>query len=54
VDQGTLHKTRDTETYKVGRSLKHMGTGRKFLNRTPMASGVISRQMEPHKIAKLL
>jgi hypothetical protein len=34
---------------KVGKSLKHMGTGEIFLNRTPMA-----QQMVPHKIAKLL
>jgi hypothetical protein len=28
---------------KVGKSLKYMGTGEKFLNRTPMASAVRSR-----------
>ena len=28
---------------KVGKSLKHMGTGEKFLNRTPMACAVRSR-----------
>ena len=41
---------------KVGKSLKDMGTGEKFLNRTAMACAVRSRilQMGPHKIAKLL
>jgi hypothetical protein len=45
VDQGTPHKTRDTETYrqKVGTSLEDMGTGGKFLNRTSMAYAVRSR-----------
>jgi hypothetical protein len=28
---------------KVGKSLEHMGTGEKFLNRTPMACDVSSR-----------
>jgi hypothetical protein len=39
VDQGTPHKTRDTETYRgeSGGSLEDMGTGEKFLNRTAMA-----------------
>jgi hypothetical protein len=38
VDQGPPHKTRDTETYRGerGKSLEHMGTGEKFLNRTTM------------------
>ena len=45
MDQGAPHKTRDTETYrrKVGRSLKDIGTGEKFLNRTAMACAVRSR-----------
>jgi hypothetical protein len=46
VDQGPPHKTRDTETYKGesgGKSLEHIGTGEKFLNRTPMAWVVRSR-----------
>jgi hypothetical protein len=45
VDQGTPHKTRDTETYREesGESLKDMGTGEKFLNRTTMACDVRSR-----------
>jgi hypothetical protein len=38
VDQRMPHKTRDTETYReVGKSLKDMSTGERFLNRTPMA-----------------
>jgi hypothetical protein len=28
---------------KVGKSLEHMGTGEKFLNRTPMACDIRSR-----------
>jgi hypothetical protein len=45
VDQGTPHKTRDTKTYRGerGESLKDMGTGEKFLNRTPVACAVRSR-----------
>jgi hypothetical protein len=39
VDQRPPHKTRDTEE-KVGKSLKNMGTGEKFLNRTAMACAV--------------
>jgi hypothetical protein len=40
----------------VGRSLEHMGTGEKFLNKTPMAYALISRikKIGPHKIAKVL
>jgi hypothetical protein len=40
VDQGSPHKTRDTENYRGesgGKSLEHMGTGDIFWNRTPMA-----------------
>jgi hypothetical protein len=42
VDQGTPHKTRDTETYRgeIVKSLEDMGTGEKFLNRTAMACAV--------------
>jgi hypothetical protein len=42
VDQGTPHKTRDTETYRgeCGKSLEDMGTGEKFLNRTAITSAV--------------
>jgi hypothetical protein len=42
VDHGTPHKTRDNETYRGenGESLKDMGTGEKFLNRTTMACTV--------------
>ena len=45
MDQGTPHKTRDTETYRgeSGKSLEDMGTGGKFLNRTAMACAVRSR-----------
>jgi hypothetical protein len=41
---------------KVGKSLEHMSTGEKFLNRTPMAYAVRSRidKCESHKIAKFL
>jgi hypothetical protein len=35
---------------KVGKRLEDMGTGERFLKRTPMACAVRS----PHKIAKLL
>jgi hypothetical protein len=42
MDQGPPHKTRYAETYreKAGKSLEHMGTGEKFLNRTPIAWAV--------------
>jgi hypothetical protein len=42
VDQGTPHKTRDSETYRgeSGESFEDMGTGGKFLNRTAMACAV--------------
>jgi hypothetical protein len=46
VDQGPLHETRYTETNgnkKVGKSLKHMGTGGNSLNRTPIAFALRSR-----------
>ena len=45
MDQGPPQKTIDTETYRgeSGESLKDMGTGEKFLNRTPMAWAVRSR-----------
>jgi hypothetical protein len=45
VDQGTPHKTRDTETHmeKVGKSFKDIDTGEKFQNRTPMVCVVRSR-----------
>jgi hypothetical protein len=45
MDQGTPHKTRDMKLIevKVGKSLKDMGSGRKFLNRTAMACAVRSR-----------
>ena len=45
MDQRTPHKTRDTEIYRgeSGESLKDMGTGGKFLNRTAMACVVRSR-----------
>jgi hypothetical protein len=38
---------------QVGKSLKHIGTREKFLNKLPIACAVISG-MEPHKTAKLL
>lgn len=39
VDQGAQHETRHTESIeeKVGNSLECIGTGKFFLNRTPMA-----------------
>jgi hypothetical protein len=39
VDQGTLHKTTDPETYRgeSGENLEDMDTGEKFLNRIAMA-----------------
>jgi hypothetical protein len=42
VDQGTPHKTRDTETYREesGEKAQDMVTGGKFLNRTAMACAV--------------
>jgi hypothetical protein len=42
VDQGTSHKTRDTETYKgeSGEKPRRYGHGGKFLNRTAMACAV--------------
>jgi hypothetical protein len=45
VDQGTPHKTKDTETYRVesGENPRDMGTGEKFLYRTAMACAVRSR-----------
>ena len=45
MDQGTPHKTRDTETYRGEsvESLENIGTGEKFLNRTAMACAVRSR-----------
>jgi hypothetical protein len=45
IDQRPLHKTRDTETYRgeSRKSLKHIGTGEKSLNRTAMACSVRSR-----------
>ena len=42
MDQGTPHKTRDTETYRGGSGEKprRYGYREKFLNRTAMACGV--------------
>ena len=45
VDQGSTHKIRHTEAYR-GESeanLEHMGTGEKFLNRTPMTHALRTR-----------
>jgi hypothetical protein len=41
---------------KVGKGLKDMGTGEKFLNRTAIACAVRLRinKWGPHKVAKLL
>ena len=45
MDQGTSHKTRDTETYigEIRVKLEDMITGENFLNRTAMACAVRSR-----------
>jgi hypothetical protein len=45
VDQGTPHKPETLKLIeeKVGKSLKDMGTGGKFLSRTPMACTLRSR-----------
>ena len=45
MDQGTLHKTRDTETYRgeSGEKPRRYGHREKFLNRTAMACAVRSR-----------
>jgi hypothetical protein len=42
VDQGPPHKTNYTESYRR-KTLKHMGIGEIFLNRTPMAYALRSR-----------
>ena len=58
MDQGTPHKTRDTEIYRgeSGENLKHMGTGEIFMNRKfpGLCSEIKNQQIGPHKIAKLL
>jgi hypothetical protein len=45
VDQGTQQKPETVKLIeeKVGKNLKDMGTGEKFLNRTAMACAVRSR-----------
>jgi hypothetical protein len=45
VGQGHPYKTRYTESNrrKSGKRLENMGTGEKFLNRTPMAYALRSR-----------
>ena len=45
MDQEPPHKTRHTETNKkeTGKTLEDMGTGGKFLNRTPIAYALRSR-----------
>jgi hypothetical protein len=55
VDQGPPHKTRYTETNskKVGKNLKHMGTGEIFLNRTPIAYDLTS-SIDKWDLIKLL
>ena len=55
MDQGTPHKTRDSETHKgeSGEILEEMGTGEKFLNRIAMAGlcrKIENRHMGPHKM----
>ena len=45
MDQEPPHKTRHTETNRkeTGKTLEDMGTGGKFLNRTPIAYALRSR-----------
>ena len=45
MDQGTPHKTRDSETYRGGSGEKprRYGQGGKFLNRTALACAIRSR-----------
>ena len=45
MDQGPPSKTRHPETNrkKLGKTLEDMGTGEKFLNRTPVAYDLRSR-----------
>jgi hypothetical protein len=54
VDQGTSHKTRDTETYKgeSGKASKIWARGGKFLNRTAMACAIRSR-IDKYDLIKL-
>jgi hypothetical protein len=50
-----LHTKRDTLKLieeKVGKSLEHMGTGEKLLNRTPMAS-VVRSKFDKRDLTKL-
>jgi hypothetical protein len=55
VDQGTPHKTRDTEAYR-GKSGKDMGTGEKIpeLNISGLCSKINNCQIGHHKNTKLL
>jgi hypothetical protein len=46
VDQGPPHKTSHTETKRVRKSFEHKGTGENFLNGTPMAHALRSRNDE--------
>ena len=45
MDQGPPHKTRHTETNRkeTGKTLEDTGTGKKFMNRTPIAYALRSR-----------
>jgi hypothetical protein len=54
VDQGTAHKTKDTETYRgeSGKSLEDMGTGEKILNRRAMAC-VLRARIDKWDLIKL-
>ena len=56
MDQGTPHKTRDTETYRgesgKGPQTEPMGIGEIFLNRTPVTYALRSR-MDKWDLIKL-
>jgi hypothetical protein len=58
VDQGTSHKTRDSETYRgeSRKKLRRYGQRGKIpeQNSNGLCSKIKNRQMGPHKIAKLL
>jgi hypothetical protein len=58
VYQGTLHKTRDSETYRrqSGENLEDMSTGEKnpYQKSNGLCCKIENQQMGPHKIGKLL
>jgi hypothetical protein len=54
MEQGTLHRTRYTETYRgeSGERLNYMGTEKKFQNRTEISCAISSR-MDKWDLIKL-